>query len=79
MDLFDFLRFRDETMYGGKVSIMGMWLFIIPASNPPWSTNKGDVNEMRISDISTPGIQGQYTRLLLNMTSTLFNQKDSLH
>ena len=58
---------------------MGVWLFIIPASHPPWSANKGDANEMRISDISAPGIQGQYTQLLRNMTNTLFNQKDSLH
>ena len=58
---------------------MGECLFIIPASHPPRSTNKGDVNEMRISSISTPRIQGQYTRLPCNMKSTLFIQKDSLH
>ena len=33
------------------VSMMGVWLFIIPASHPPWSANKGDANEMRVSNI----------------------------
>ena len=58
---------------------MGVCLFITPASHPPRSANKGDANEMRISSTSTPGIQGQYTRLLRNMKSTLLNRKDSLH
>ena len=76
---FVLILFLEETTFVGKVSIMGMWLFIVPASHPPRSANKGDANEMRISDISTSGIQGQYTRLLCNMTSTLFNRRDSFH
>ena len=79
VELFDFLLFLEETVWGVHESIKGMLLFIVPASHPPWSAHKGDAKEMRISEIPAPRIQGQYTRLLLNMTSTLFNQKDSLH
>ena len=43
--------------------IMGVCWFIIPASHPPRSANKGDAKEIRVSSISTPGIQGQYTRV----------------
>ena len=42
-----------------------------PASHPPRSANMGDANEMRISDIPTPGIQGQHTQTTENMTRDL--------